>query len=356
MNVLFVTNTKFATEPHRDSSTRYRCFHVAESLQACGHLADVTTLDTLSLSNLSRYDVVSVLRPFATRKLLALLQRCKKQSIRTIADFDELIFDPELSSDPKLRARFTRHNLAAQSFDEVTVSTEELATSMRAKYPEKPVTVIYNGLSEFWLSLNSVIKDGSASDVADRTKTITYMPGTRGHNADFEEAQNGIAEFLNNRSEASLNIVGPLNINESVIPSNKVTRGVWIDYMDLPFVIRDSWVTIAPLQSTQRNQGKSHVKFIESAAFGTPIICSPTPDMARHKVDGLIMAISSSEWTAALEKLSDEDYYQHCQQSLRNYVREHCMADSTVRELIAHLSKQIEQVQNEPFADISKAG
>ncbi len=353
MNVLFVTNTKFTTEPHRDSSSRYRCFHIAEALQSRGHLADVSTMDSLELNTLSRYDVVSVLRPDANRKTQQLLERCDKLGIHTVADFDDLIFNPSLTQNTKLRRRFMRHALSAQQFDEVTVATEELARQRRIKEPSQPVHVLANGLSNFWLSLNSIVNDSEKG-----VKRIAYLPGTRSHDADFAQVQGAIADFLSadKNAQYGLNVVGPLTMDAASIPEDKVKRGHWIDYMDLPFLISDSWATIAPLQQTPFNQAKSHTKFIESAAFGTPIVCSATDDIARHDVDGLLIANTREEWLSAFEKLSDEAYYRHCQSTLREYVREHCMADGDVDALIARWESHTEQKQHEPITDLSKAG
>jgi hypothetical protein len=131
-------------------------------MQQAGHLTDVSTLDAFDLKCVSRYDVISVRNPRASKKLTALLERCDAQNVRTVADLDELAFDPafadktpmamdQTNSLEDIRTAFMRQAMALKQFDELTVATEELARQRRVKDPSQPVHVVRNGLSDFWL-------------------------------------------------------------------------------------------------------------------------------------------------------------------------------------------------------------
>jgi len=361
MNVLFVSDTRFTHTPYRNGSIRYRCYHVAEALQAAGYLADVTSLDNIELVNLSRYDVVSVHRPSANPKLLKLLERCAKLGIRTVADVDVLEFDPSLAAEsPKcqlknstvasIRATFMRHRLALQHFDEVSVATEELARARRAQAPSQPVYVAPNGLSNFWLSCNDKVKVTAPSK-----KRLSYIAGSRGVEADFAVAEMAIDKFLKKYTDSEFNVVGPLDLSEATLNTSKVVRGAWTDYMNMPDELAQSWVSVSPQNSTAINYAKPHTKFIESAAFGVPIVCSPTSDLKRHDVAGLHLVENTKQWLQAFEALSDKTYYASCQKALYEYARDTCLATHSTQVLIERWSANNESTKDENLTTLSAA-
>ncbi len=361
MNVLFVSDTPLAETAFRDGSIRYRCFHMAEALQAAGHLADVTTLDHLDLVNLSRYDVVSVLRPTASRKLLKVLEQCNKRGIRTVADIDELEFDPDVASEsPKLllkdqtlatvRAMFLRQQLALKHFDEVSAATEELARARRVQDPSQAIYVAPNGLSNFWLSCNDQINLNNPT-----IKRISFFSDVSGVEKDFDEASVAINRILKKKPDSELNVVGPLDLSSSGIENARVIRGAWNDFMNVPRELTKTWVNIAPLQNTRINYAKAHTQFIESAAFGVPIICSPTADLKRHSVDGLHLVETTEQWLEAFDALSDKQYYESCQKALQTYAREHCLATHSVQTLIDRWTTNREITEDESFTSLSAA-
>jgi len=361
MNVLFLTDSGSAQAPHRDGSVRYRCYHMAEALHRAGHLADVATLSTLELNNLSRYDVVSVHRPSASRKLLGVLERCAKWNIRTVADFDALLFNPLLakqyvkethpeadatkSSIAHYRAAFMRHNLAIQHFDHVSVATEELARARRVINPSQPVYVAPNGLSNYWLSHNDRLKQPKQTN-----ESIGYFSSSRRMARDFTVAADALNTFLKTREKGNLNIIGPMSQSDTRIEPYFVKHGAWTDYNNMPSEIVKNWINIAPLVDSEISRAKPHTKFIESAAFGVPIICSPTVELDSHKVPGLHLATNTKEWLDALVALSDKQYRNKCQKQLSEYVRDCCMADHHVQVLVDNWNSA-----NKTDVDVSEA-
>ena len=72
MNILYLTNTRFAATPYRDASTRYRCYHPAESLIDKQMVADVGVLDVIDINIVERYDAVVFLRPSYDRRIASI--------------------------------------------------------------------------------------------------------------------------------------------------------------------------------------------------------------------------------------------------------------------------------------------
>lgn len=361
MNVLFVSETRFTHTPYRDGSTRYRCFHMAEALQSVGHLADVSTLEAIDLANLSRYDVVSVHRPDTSKKLLSVLERCSKLGIKTVADIDSLEFDPGLArqsskcqlrnaSLASVRAAFMSQQRSLGYFDEVSVATEELARARRAQDPSQCVYVVPNGLSNFWLSCNDKIQVTISA-----TKRISFFSSRSCVERDFAQASDAIAAFLKNTPSAQFNIVGPLDLDGTTINPAQTVRGAWTDFMNMPAELANTWVSISPLEKNGINYAKPHTKFIESAAFGIPLVCSPTADLERHNVPGLHLVESTKQWRTAFEELSDENYYRTCQKQLQEYARDCCLASHSAATLIEQWCANPETSNDETVTTLSAA-
>ena len=361
MNVLFVSDTRFVQAPYRDGSTRYRCYHMAEGLQAAGYVADVTTLATLNLSNLSRYDVISVHHPIASRKLLAVLERAQKLSIRTVADVDALEFDPALAAEsPKSRAKstslasvrasFMRHSLALAHFDEVCVATDELARARRAIAPSQPVFVAPNGLSNYWLDSHDQLELKQPEQLR-----IGFFTERSHMSIEFAQAVKAIDTFLKSSVDSELYLQGPLTIPARQLPDDQLIRGPWKDFIDMPDTIAQCWCTVSPHQPSNINYAQPHTKFIEAAAFGVPTISSPTAQLLEHDVPGLSIAENNEQFLQSLNLLSDKTYHQKCQTALYEYVRDCCLATHSANILIRQWSAKLEKPTNETFTRLSAA-
>ncbi len=362
MNVLFLSDARFTHAPYRDGPTRYRCYHVAEAMQQAGHLTDVSTLDAFDLKCVERYDVISVRNPRASKKLKTLLDRCNAKNIRTVADLDEYAFDPSIAHATPMamdqsytvndiRAAFMRQAMVLKEFDELTVATEELARLRRVQDPSQVVHVVRNGLSEFWLSRNEHIKSTKPANLR-----MNYVSGMRSPQSNFAVAADALKQFMKTQNDAELLVVGALQMDKVGLPESRLIRAAWVDFMDLPALLQNTWISVDPLVDTDYNRAKPHTRFIESAAFGLPLISTPTVDLQQHDVPGLFLVNNENEWLEALNALSDLDFYEHCSQALREYARDCCMAGHYVDDLVANWSNPFEGFEiDELTASVSEA-
>lgn len=343
LNILFLHDSRHEATPWRDGSTRYRCYHLAEALRGMGHLADVASLPEIRIAHLSRYHVVCVQRPHPGKILDQILKRCRRLGIPTVADVDDLIFVPRFcslspsvinqqASEFSVRARFRKNLEAMLCFDEVTVATEPLAQHWREQTAQRRVTVIPNGLSRSWLATPTSPAPGRDSAM----KTITYLPGSSSHDRDFAEIVDILADTVQRRDNVQLLIVGSLHIDERRFPASRLHRAAWVDYHDLPQIIAGSTVTLAPLVASPFTHAKSHIKFIESAAFATPVICSPNQDICRHQLEGLHVADNAQAWRTALDRVLDEPHDHAALENMRAYVHRTATAERSAEALLEH--------------------
>ena len=336
MHVLFVTDNRFDKWSSGDGSTRYRCFNVAEAIIAAGHRATVASLPEVMLPYLGRYDVISVLRPRAGARLNKLIRTARNAGIHLVADFDDLIFDVAAASesplvlngfaDEKTVARgFDRFATAAQWFDEITVSTEPLAHAAHRCFAHLPVHVLANGLSLLWLKhADDRLTDAAIARPAQvPALTLSYLPGTRSHDADFRSIQAQVARWLERDPARRLRIVGELNIDEAIVPAQQLTTESLVPFFQLPEKIQGADVTLAPLVDNKFNHAKSHIKFLESAAFGVPVVATPSADIRQHHpVPGLFCPASVSGWSEAIESATEFADETHARSHLMRYARE----------------------------------
>lgn len=346
MNFLFLTNTRHLDRPWLDASTRYRCYHLAEALIDLGHRADVAALATFKPAQLTAYDVLVILRPPDTRHVHELLKTCEKQGLVSVADYDDLIFAPALadhaplvqngSATPAEATRQFQANLSVmQAFSLVTVATGALqlqAQALSGNVTGKPVA---NGLSRRWLRLNGHL--GPKPYGHPGQCNISYLPGSRSHDQDFRQIAGTLEQWLVKNPDYRLEITGPLNLPTDGIDPTLIRQRPLVPFDELPEIIGRTGVCIAPLVNNAFNRCKSHIKFIESAAFGTPVIATAIPDIARHQVDGLFAVENREQWLHSLELLQQPDYYAHCSHSVHDYVRQHCMSHRSALQLIENL-------------------
>ena len=372
MNILYLSDTRFAGTPYRDASTRYRGYHFAEALVELQHVADVGVMDVIDTDIIARYDVVVVLRPAMSRKLVRVANLCEEHGVLLIADYDDLIFSTDYAeSSPQVKNAqateeqitqlYKRHESAMGLFQMATTSTQELCWQMQEKHPHARVLHMPNGLSSFWLKYNSYVSKTNAirynliDDNDQCGGVISYLPGTRSHDHDFSIAVHQLANIANNHEHTSVNIVGALDFDESLFAEGKMKRGTWTDYMQLPGLIANSWLTIAPLAPTIFNQSKSHIKFIESAAFGTPHISSNFPDVAQHSVDGLSVITTPQQWDAEIGRYRDREFYNHCSVALRDYARRECMASASIPAFLSFIEQASQHQSHEDTVPFSQA-
>jgi len=304
----------------------------------------VAILGDVTPALLSQYDVAIFLRPEKSKKLEFLVNLCVQRNIMTIADFDDLLFRIDDAdtlpavlagrvSVSRAEKKCLRHAQALALFQRFTVSTETLAAQLKLQKPDAEVHCLPNAISADWLKRNSQL-----DITAQRPNELLYLPGTRSHDQDFDKIKSLLSSVLTDagQSDLKLKIIGPLSIDTKKEDPALVLRGPeWVEFNELPQHVVSAMACLAPLARTPFNQCKSHIKFIEAAAFGTPLIASPIPDIQQHKVEGLFFPETESQWLNCIERLQSREYLRFCSDSLSRYVREHCSVAAQLPPLLS---------------------
>jgi glycosyltransferase involved in cell wall biosynthesis len=229
-----------------------------------------------------------------------------------IAEVDDLVFDPALAAhSPAVRNRhkslwstrrlFRGNGRALARFDRISTSTEPLASHLRNHFPKANVEVFPNCIPCAWRSL-------PISPLPTQARTLTYFPGTRGHNADFAMIAGAVRKFLASHPDWHLLVAGPLEFKLGAA-QHQVRHLERVDFERYHEIVRRGAINLAPLEDSPFNQCKSALKIMEAGFFGIPSVASAIPDAERFAGDGVEFASSPNEWIEALCRLASRFPY-----------------------------------------------
>lgn len=314
--VLFISHSKRGAFYYNDASARYRCVFPAEHLCDLGITCNVIHFDKISAVDLNTYSYIIFHRPQYSLKLRYYLYKISRLGIKTIADFDDLLFNPDLASQgaavqagymsQRLALKHSQaYNKALKLFSHCWLSTTALAEQLKISHPYIQSTVCYNKLPKRWGQLQAITPWQERLE----NKIIRYMPGTSHHKHDFEKVENLLVKVLKDDPSIHLEIVGALKFNIANFPKEQISHQNHMTFEQLPSAIHTSWLTLAPLQNNIFNQCKSGLKFWESGLYGIPVISSQLEDIQRFKNKGLCISDDVQHWLNFIEDMKNPNTY-----------------------------------------------
>jgi glycosyltransferase involved in cell wall biosynthesis len=317
------------------ASCRYRMGNFGELVAG----ADIVVRRELPRHVRTRIATVCVVRPLVTPPFLAQLAALRKDGVRLVADFDDLLFAGKVSGLPGsvggatsaalLDARLESYAAALTAFDAFTVSTRPLRDQILQRVPAASVALVPNGLSEAWVRQGRALYD--AFQPGDPL-VIRYFAGSPSHDEDFAVVAEPIRRFMLDHPQVRLELVGAIRADLSAFPEGRAAHLPPVPYEELPRLIAKSWVNIAPLYGSQYAEAKSALKLLEAAAFGCPTLASPNDDMRRHHAQGAPVALCDTDrdWQRELARLVDPSQRTELGHAAQRYANEHGMAHSSL--------------------------
>lgn len=222
---------------------------------------------------------------------------------RTVFEIDDDLFNIHPSN--QVAWKFygnsaIRENLMdnARAAFRVTCSTEPLADKLREFNPD--VRVVPNSIPD-WLLTHSPEK-------TDNGKVTIGWGGSPTHAVDFEECQGMLKQFLNRRDDVEFHCIGSNYIEWMKLPKDKCRFTPWVASVPDFFRTIDYDIGIAPLRPHIFNRSKSHIKVLECAALGIPVIASdvyPYSNFIEHGKTGLLVR-REHEWGKYLRLLTED--------------------------------------------------
>jgi glycosyltransferase involved in cell wall biosynthesis len=325
--VSFLSHSRNAALYRRDPSFFYRCENLCAALQAITHPARFLHRKDYQTDG-SREEILVCHRPRDTWRWRRWLGKVGGTGARLVAEVDDLVFDPNLAShSPAVRNRhlplwrtkmlFAANRRALGHFEFISTSTEPLAAELHRCFPAANIGVFPNAIPREWAGLPLASAE---------RRTLTYFPGTRGHNADFAMIHGPLAEFLQRRPDWKLLIAGPLDTSLPARPGQleHLPRVPFDQYHE---VVQRGAINLAPLEPSPFNACKSALKIMEAGFFGIPTVASPIPDAKRFAGDGVEVPSSADEWFGAMTRLADRFPYSD---SWREHLRDRTVRNASI--------------------------
>lgn len=280
MRVLFVSCC-----PMEHAVTRYRCTHLAEALEVEGHTADVTWIGAPVIR--IDHDIVVLHRICANREGIALADAVERSGATLIYGTDDIVFDANTPGVPSfLHGHAPLHATMLRRAHAALTSTDRLADAVRVLQPV--VRTVPNVPGKQLIALSNAARTRRTIHHQPR---VAYLSGSATHNADFALLEQSLATPLS-RGDFQLRLVGEVALPRELADSARnIQRYPIVPWTELPDLLSNISVNLAPLESTPFNAGKSAIKWQEAALVGVPTAASdfgPYADSIRHNETGLL--------------------------------------------------------------------
>jgi len=191
--------------------------------------------------------------------------------------------------------------------DAFFVSTEPLKQEALKRWPQKPVYVLPNCLA---------IGDWPEVDRLKRWQDTTRLNigwgGSATHKMDLLQVTGIPGQVCGKMEHVSVYLFGGYKDAERMLgqgfPEGRVTDAGWVALTDLPLVVSNIDIGLAPLDGHTFNQSKSDLKALEYGACSTPTIATDSVTYRAFVRDGEngFLCKTVRDWLRAIEVLATD--------------------------------------------------
>ena len=312
-DVLFINGCDDKKLPH---PFRYRVLHQIEQLNAGNFECYELYYLNLNPFIILDFHIIIFFRCPLTEHVEKTINFSKSLNKIVLFDIDDLVFDTKYTNIvPYVKALSTSEKLL---YDEGVISmgktlklcqgaittTETLAKELK-NYVNK-VFINHNVASEEMFELsNNALKIRNLNKNHDEL-IIGYFSGSITHNSDIEIVVPAMIKIFREFKNVKLFFLGEIDIpNELKDYSSKIIKGEFVNYRELPKLIANVDINIAPIQKNIFNAAKSENKWLEASLVKVPTVASnfgAFREKIHHGVTGLLCS-TEEEWYKQLKIL-----------------------------------------------------
>ena len=316
-DVLFINGCDTKAVPH---PYRYRVLHQMEQLNACFIESDEYFYLHIEPHLITNYKVIIFFRCPWTKKVGEAIKLAKILNKKVLFDIDDLVIDTKYTEEISYIKTLTpeekkiyddgvvRMGKTLKLCDAAITTTEDLAKEL--KHYISNVFINRNVASEeMWkLSENALIKKDSKKD--NKHIIIGYFSGSITHNPDIEMIKPVICKILQEFKNVKLLLLGNLSFPNFLKEfSNQIIFKKFLDWKQLPEIISNVDINIAPIVNNIFNAAKSENKWVEAALVKVPTIASnfgAFKHAIRHNETGLLCT-NMDDWYLSLKILIEDE-------------------------------------------------
>ena len=293
---------------------RYRVTHQIEQLESYGISCDTIDYDKLTLDSVRYYRGFIFYRCPILPVIEEFIKIAKENNKTIFYDIDDLVFDLEHTKMIKFLDTMKKEERDLYNDGVVRMgktldlceygiaSTERLQTEMSKHLKE--VYVNRNTASEEMVKYSEIALKEVKKD--ESKVILAYLSGSITHNDDFKLIMPSIIKVLKKYDNVYLQIVGLLDLpKEMEEVKDKVLTAPFMDWKDLPKLIRSIDINLAPIEDTIFNEAKSENKWTEAALVKIPTIASNVGAFKSQIEDGAtgLLCSNEKEWLTKLTEL-----------------------------------------------------
>lgn len=314
VDVLFING---CTLPH---PTRYRVYHQAEQLLMANVTSDVVYYEDLQLQLVNYARVFVFYRCPCTEMIELFIEKAKQYNKIVIFDIDDLVFDEKYTKQIKYIQSMTAeerkiYNDGVKRIGQTlnlcsiaTTTTEELAEELAKYVPNVYINrnvasdsmVKYSEEALSGKNKHKRVKKNVCIDKINGEINLGYFSGSITHNDDFAIILPAICRLLKENRKIHLYIVGDLDLPKILLEFKEQIHAIgFMDWTELPFIISQMDINLAPLEDTLFNRAKSENKWTEASLVKVITIASNVGafrNVIQNGVTGILCDNSAEAW------------------------------------------------------------
>jgi len=236
--------------------------------------------------------------------------------IRCAYDIDDPIFSAAVYAENRnldSLSKVEKHQLlessieyrnAMEACDLISVSTPGMSQLVAGDFPEQSVLLWRNVLDGETLSIVAQVDQHKVSD--ENTIVISYMSGSRAHDADFASIEAALVRILDKHQHIQLLMGGYAPVSAALQPyQQRIKTVIFSGYNRYFDNMRQADINIVPLLQDCFNECKSAIRYLEAAVLGIPSVTSNTGDFKNLIDSGKngFLAADQDAWETALTDL-----------------------------------------------------
>lgn len=328
--------------------TKYRVQNKVEQLKNLGYDVWCVNLSDFQMGYAEHASHIIIYRAPFDPKLLELIKLARKYDKPVLYDIDDLVIDTEYTDQLSYVKNISKSEKAA--YDAGVISYGKMlklcdgAIASTGKLKEELLNYQNLVLLNRNLASDELVKI-SQTTVKEYEKQSTqvkigYFSGSITHNENFELIKPAITKLLKNYSNIELHIVGHLDIPEELNQfKNQIVNHPFVDWRELPQLISQIDINLAPLVNSIFNQAKSEIKWLEASLVKVPTIASEIGSFKEMIQDGKTgILVKDDEWYEELERLAlNFELRKELAESAYIFVVENCTTNHHKDELTDYI-------------------
>lgn len=359
-DVLFINGCDYTALPH---PPRYRVMHQQEQLKANNMESTENFYLHLNFDQVRCFRVFIFFRCPYTEEIGEFIKMAKSLNKVVIYDIDDLVIDTKYTDTIKYLDTMSKEERKGydegvrnmqkvlKMCDAAITTTERLAEELSQYVPK--VFINRNTASEEMLELSekaiyerdilpyleeTAVKEENKKCYLEKKEQqlvrkdivrMGYFSGSITHNDDFILVQPALIRLMREFQNTELHVVGILDIPEEMKEfEGRIITHPFCDWKQLPELISQIDINLAPLEESIFNEAKSENKWVEAALVKVPTVASNIGAFAKmieHNVTGLLCN-NEEEWYQSLKCLiTDKETRNKISENAYNFCKKKCV-------------------------------